>query len=76
MITGVRWFTSQHCVGIVQIVQEHQKEHYRQTGNADFKYYIGVGWGEDEKTDTSYIAEHGAPFDKVAGDILFGVDKL
>ena len=73
MITGIRWYTSSHCMGIVQIVQEHQKDTYRQTGDADFKYYIGVGWGEDEKVDTSYIAEHGAPFDKSAGDVLFNV---
>ena len=74
MITGVRWFTSSKCVGIVQIVQEHQKEEYRQAGDfSDFKYYIGVGWGEDEKVDTSYIAEHGAPFDKDAGNVLFNV---
>jgi hypothetical protein len=74
MITGVRWYTSQACVGIVQIVQEHEKDQYRQTGNANFKYYIGTGWGQDEKTDMSYIAEHGAPFDKIAGDALFGVE--
>lgn len=73
MITGMRWYAGAHCVGIVQIVQEHQKDHYRQTGEADFKYYIGVGWGEDEKTDASYIAEHGVPFDFVAGNALFGV---
>jgi hypothetical protein len=73
MITGQIWFTSSHCVGVVQIVQDHQKNEYRQTGNADFKYYIGVGWGEDEKTDATYIAEHGAPFDKKSGDVLFNV---
>jgi hypothetical protein len=75
MITGVRWYTSQTCIGIVQIVQEHEKDQYRQTGEADFKYYIGCGWGQDEKTDMSYIAEHGSPFDKVAGDALFGVER-
>jgi hypothetical protein len=73
MITGVRWFTSSKGVGIVQIVQDHEKWTYRQTGEADYKYYIGVGWGEDEKTDMTYIAEHGAPFDKAAGDALFNV---
>jgi hypothetical protein len=73
MITGVRWFTSAKCVGIVQIVQEHQVEEYRQTGMADFKYYVGVGWGQDEKTDTTYIAEHGAPFDVAAGNTLFRI---
>lgn len=73
MITGVRWFAGRDCVGIVQIVQSHQIEEYRQTGEADFKYYIGVGWGEDEKTDSTYIAEHGVPFDKTAGDALFKV---
>jgi len=73
MITGVRWFAGNHCVGIVQIVQDHQKQEYRQTGNADYKYYIGVGWGEDEKTDSTYIAEHGMPFDTKAGDALFNV---
>lgn len=75
MIIGVRWFAGKDCIGIVQIVQDHQKEEYRQTGLADFKYYIGVGWGEDEKTDMSYIAEHGVPFDRTAGDALFGVEK-
>jgi hypothetical protein len=74
MITNVYWFTSGvDTIGIVQIVQEHQKQEYRQTGNADYKYYIGKGWGEDERTDASYIAEHGAPFDTRAGDVLFNV---
>lgn len=73
MITGIRWYTSSHCMGIVQIVQDHEVESYRQTGDADFKYYIGVGWGVDEKVDTSYIAEYGAPFDKAAGNVLFNV---
>lgn len=73
MITGVRWFAGRDCVGIVQIVQEHEKDQYRQTGEANFKYYIGVGWGEDERTDSTYIAEHGTPFDVAAGNTLFGV---
>ena len=75
MITGIRWYTSTHCMGIVQIVQDHQKDQYRQTGEADFKYYIGVGAGNDEKYDMNYIADHGAPFDRAAGDVLFGVLK-
>lgn len=49
MIVNSHWFTSSHCVGVVQIVQEHEKEEYRQTGTANFKYYIGVGWGQDKK---------------------------
>lgn len=73
MITGVRWFAGRSCVGIVQIVQDHEIESYRQTGEANYKYYIGVGWGEDEKTDMSYIAEHGSPFDVAAGNTLFRV---
>ena len=73
MIVGQTWFSGNQCIGIVQIVQEHEKETYRQTGLANFKYYIGVGQGQNEKTDASYIAEHGVPFDKVAGDALFGV---
>ena len=73
MITGVHWFSARECIGIVQVVQEHEKSEYRETGNANFKYYIGVGWGEDEKTDATYIAEHGAPFPKEAGDRLFNV---
>ncbi len=73
MITGVRWLAGRDCVGSVQIVQDHEKDSYRQTGLADFKYYIGVGWGEDEKTDSTYIAEHGVPFDKAAGNVMFGV---
>jgi hypothetical protein len=73
MITGSIWFAGNECIGIVQIVQEHEKSEYRQTGNANFKYYIGVGWGQNEKTDASYIAEHGVPFDSRAGDVLFNV---
>ena len=73
MIINQIWFTGNQCIGIVQIVQEHEVEEYRQTGDANFKYYIGVGQGQDEKTDASYIAEHGVPFDKAAGDVLFNV---
>ena len=73
MITGNIWFAGNECIGIVQIVQDHQVEEYRQTGRADFKYYIGVGLGQNEKTDASYIAEHGVPFDRAAGDTLFKV---
>lgn len=73
MITGVRWYAGRDCVGIVQVVQDHQKDQYRQTGLADFKYYIGVGKGDVEKEDTQYVADYGMPFDKVAGDALFGV---
>lgn len=73
MITGQTWFAGNECIGIVQVVQEHEKSEYRQTGNANFKYYIGVGWGQNEKTDASYIAEHGVPFPKEAGDVLFNV---
>ena len=74
MITGVRWFTSGVCIGIVQVVQDHQKEQFRQTGQADYKYYIGPGAGVDEKNDMESISDWGAPFDKVAGDALFGVE--
>jgi hypothetical protein len=73
MITNSIWFAGNQCIGIVQIVQDHEKDQYRQTGEADFKYYIGVGWGQNEKTDASYIAEHGMPFDKAAGNALFKV---
>ena len=73
MITGVRWFTSSVTIGIVQIVQDHQKEQFRQTGLADYKYYIGMGAGVNEKSDMEGIANWGAPFDKAAGDVLFGV---
>lgn len=72
-VIGVRWFAGRDCIGIVQVVEDHQKEVYRQTGHADYKYYIGVGWGEDEKVDSTYIAEHGSKFDHVAGNALFGV---
>ena len=73
MITGVRWYTTSVCIGIVQVVQDHEKETYRQTGEADFKYYIGLGGGQNQKTDMDGIADWGAPFDKIAGDVLFGV---
>jgi len=73
MITGSVWFAGDHCIGIVQIVQEHQVEEYRQTGIADFKYYIGVGQGQNEKADASHIADYGVPFNREAGNVLFGV---
>ena len=74
MIIDQIWFTGNQCIGIVQIVQEHEREEYRQTGQANFKYYIGVGQGQDEKADANYIAEHGVPFDKAAGNALFHVN--
>lgn len=74
MIIDQIWFTGNQCIGIVQIVQEHEREEYRQTGQANFKYYIGVGHGQDEKADANYIADHGVPFDKAAGDALFHVN--
>ncbi len=73
MITGHTWFAGNECIGIVQIVQDHQVEEYRQTGIADFKYYIGVAPGQNEKTDSQYIADYGVPFNREAGDVLFGV---
>ena len=74
MITGAKWFTSRTCIGIVQVVEEHQREQYRQTGDADYKYYIGTGQGRDEYSDRQMIAYHGMPFDVAAGDVLFNVD--
>jgi hypothetical protein len=74
MIIDQIWFTGNQCIGIVQIVQEHEREEYRQTGQANFKYYIGVGQGQDEKADAQHIADYGVPFDKVAGDALFHVN--
>jgi len=73
MITNSIWYAGDQCIGIVQLVQEHDKEAYRQTGNADFKYYIGVGQGQNEKADAQHIADYGVPFDQIAGDALFGV---
>ena len=73
MISNQIWFAGNHCIGIVQIVQDHEVEEYRQTGDANFKYYIGVGQGQNERADAQYISEHGMPFDKAAGDVLFNV---
>lgn len=73
MITNSIWFAGNQCIGIVQIVQDHQVEEYRQTGLADFKYYIGVGLGQNEKTDARYIADYGMPFDVAAGNTLFRI---
>lgn len=73
MITGQIWFAGNECIGIIQIVQEHERDTYRQTGEADFKYYIGVGKGQDERADAEYISEWGVPFDKEAGNVLFNV---
>lgn len=73
MITGSIWFAGNQCIGIVQIVQEHERDSYRQTGDANFKYYIGVGQGQNERDDAQYIAEQGVPFDRDAGNVLFNV---
>jgi hypothetical protein len=73
MITGHTWFAGNECIGIVQIVQEHEREEYRQTGQANFKYYIGVGQGQNEHDDARHIADYGMPFNREAGDVLFGV---
>lgn len=73
MITGMRWYCGRDNVGIVQVVEDHQKETYRQTGEANFKYYIGVGLGQNERDDAQNIANWGTPFDYVAGNALFGV---
>jgi hypothetical protein len=75
MITDQIWFAGNECIGIVQIVQEHQIDEYRQTGQADYKYYIGVGHGQNEQVDARYIADHGLPFNVAAGDVLFKVIK-
>ena len=73
MITGSIWFTSgDTCIGIVQVVQDHQKEQYRQTGEADFVYYIGIGEGVNEKDDAARIADWGASFPAASGAALFG----
>lgn len=73
MITGMRWYAGNECIGIVQIVQEHEIEEYRQTGQANYKYYIGVGNGQNEKVDAQFIADYGVPFDREAGNVLFGI---
>ena len=73
MITGSIWFAGDQCIGIVQVVQEHLVEEYRQIGVTDFKYYIGVGQGQNEKADAGHIADYGVPFHREAGDTLFGV---
>ncbi len=73
MIIDSIWFAGNQCIGIVQIVQEHERDEYRQTGQANFKYYIGVGQGQNEHDDARYIAEHGMPFDTAAGNTLFKV---
>lgn len=73
MITGVRWFAGRDCVGIVQVVPDHEKDTYRQTGEANFQYYIGVGSGIDEKLDMQTIADWGTRFDVAAGNTLFRI---
>ena len=73
MITNSIWFAGNECIGIVQIVQEHERDEYRQTGTANFKYYIGVGRGYNEQDDARYIAENGMPFDVDAGNTLFRI---
>ena len=73
MITRTRWFTGRACIGIVQVVQDHELDEYKATGRANFKYYIGTGRGYNEQYDAEHIADWGTPFDQAAGDVMFGV---
>jgi hypothetical protein len=73
MITGVRWFSNRTCVGIVQYIDDKDKEEFRQTGQVPFYYAIGGVPGDDEETDKLYVATFGVPFDTAAGNVLFGV---
>lgn len=73
MITDVRWFTGRDCIGIVQVVPDHEKDSYRQTGLANFKYYIGLASGDDGHANKVYIADYGTPFDVAAGNTLFRI---
>lgn len=69
-VVGSVWYG---YIGIVQVVQAHQLEYYRQTGDAQYKYYIGVGDGKSEKDDAERIGAFGMPFDTIAGNALFNV---
>lgn len=71
MITAMRWYNSRACIGIVQVVQDHEISRYRETGTANFRYYIGLGNGLSEQADGKYIAEWGASFDTAAGNLIF-----
>lgn len=73
MITGQMWFTGKDCIGVVQVVQDHEEQAYRQTGNADFQYYVGLVGNTNYVTHSKNIADFGAPFPKAAGDVLFNV---
>ena len=74
-ILGVRCFCGNTNVGIVQAIEDDEVTTYRQTGDADYKYFIGAVSGLDEKQDTQHIADWGSTFDKAAGDVLFKVYK-
>jgi len=74
-ILGVRWFCGNTNVGIVQAIEDDEVTTYRQTGDANYKYFIGAVSGLDEKQDTQHIADWGSTFDKAAGDVLFKVYK-
>ena len=54
VITDVIWYTTTHseCIGIVTGHSEH----------GEYKHYIGVGKGVDEKVDALFIAQTGARF--------------
>lgn len=61
-IKNCRWFTTPlGTVGVVAVENEF-----------DTKYYISAVSGKDEIVDRQYIADWGAAFPKLAGDILFG----
>lgn len=64
-INDWKWFTSSLSVGIVQVEDEYD----------GLLYYIGPSNNNDEVRDVEWIASWGASFPKVAGDILFGVNK-
>jgi hypothetical protein len=74
MITGKRVFKSKFHISIVQTISENEHDLYEKTGNADFKYWIGVG-ACNTTGEWKAVADLFESFEKSAGDELFKVKQ-
>ena len=57
----VMWYNTQgNTIGLVKA----------ENNEGETRYLIGVGHGNDEDTDAQHIADWGAKFDPIAGELI------